>query len=181
MLSKLRKIGKWIWYSVRYGKSLRAFPLSTVIGSGVKFLSSDLSKSITLGERVTMCDRVNFETGPGASITVGDNAWISKDVMIAANASIGIGANTMIGEFSSIRDAEHGCESTEIPMRFQGLTAESIQIGDDVWIGRGVAVLKGVTIGKGSIVGANAVVTRDIPDYSIAVGIPARVVKTRKL
>jgi acetyltransferase-like isoleucine patch superfamily enzyme len=59
------------------------------------------------------------------------------------------------------------------------MVSKPIEIGDDVWIGTGVKILKGVKIGKGAVIGAGSVVTRDIPPYSIAVGIPARVIKER--
>jgi acetyltransferase-like isoleucine patch superfamily enzyme len=85
----------------------------------------------------------------------------------------------MIGELVSIRDFDHVIDQSEIPMRTQGFVGAPVVVEDDVWIGRGVAILKGVRIGRGAVIGANAVVNRDIPPYSIAVGVPARVVKTR--
>lgn len=180
MIRKFTKFCRWLWFAVRYAGILRDLPLSTGIGKGVEFIGGG-KKAICIGCRVTLCSRVTFEVVTGGTISVGDNAWISKDVMISARQEVYIGSNAMIGEFSSIRDADHGSELTEIPMRNQGMIASPVWIGDDVWIGRGVAILKGVTIGQGSIIGANAVVTKDIPEYSIAVGIPARVVRKRIL
>lgn len=60
------------------------------------------------------------------------------------------------------------------------MVSEPIEIGDDVWIGTGVKILKGVKIGEGAVIGAGSVVTRDIPPYSVAVGVPARVIKKRE-
>jgi len=65
-------------------------------------------------------------------------------------------------------------------MRYQPHTSEEIQIGRDVWIGRGSCILPGVTIGEGAVIGANSVVTRDVPDFGIATGVPARVIKIRE-
>ena len=64
-------------------------------------------------------------------------------------------------------------------MRDQGLNCEPVLIGDDVWIGTGAIILQGIQIGHGSIIAAGAVVTRDIPPYSIAMGTPARVTGSR--
>ncbi|UCD33762.1 MAG: acyltransferase, partial [Desulfobacterales bacterium] len=86
---------------------------------------------------------------------------------------------TIVGEFVSIRDANHGMERGE-PMRYQPHTSKPIRIGRDVWIARGSCILPGVTIGEGSIIAANSVVTKDIPPYSIAAGVPARVIKNRE-
>jgi acetyltransferase-like isoleucine patch superfamily enzyme len=70
--------------------------------------------------------------------------------------------------------------SGRVPVKSQPLTKVGISIGDDVWIGCGVTVLDGVKIGDGCVVGAGAVVTRTLPNYSLAVGVPARVIRIRQ-
>ena len=78
-----------------------------------------------------------------------------------------------------IISADHIFDNPNELIRKQGEVREKIIIEDDVWLGAQVKVLKGVTIGKGAVVGAGAVVNKDIPPYTIAVGVPARVVKKR--
>ncbi len=75
----------------------------------------------------------------------------------------------------------HNFSDPNIPINQQGLTCKGILIEDDCWLGTGVRVLDGVTIGRGSIVGAGAVVTKSLPPYSIAVGVPARVIDRRDM
>jgi len=65
-------------------------------------------------------------------------------------------------------------------MRYQEHTSAPIHIGRDVWIGRGACILPGVTIGEGAVIGANSVVTKDIPDFAMAAGVPAKVIKIRE-
>jgi acetyltransferase-like isoleucine patch superfamily enzyme len=68
----------------------------------------------------------------------------------------------------------------DVPISEQGFRGGPIEIGEDCWIGRGVIVTGNVKVGRGSVIGANAVVTRDIPEYSVAVGVPAKVIKNRR-
>ncbi|NEQ84957.1 MAG: maltose O-acetyltransferase [Moorea sp. SIO2I5] len=69
----------------------------------------------------------------------------------------------------------------DIPMMEQGVYSKGpVVIGDDVWLGAGAIVLDGVRIGKGCIIGAGAVVTKDLPDYAVAIGVPARVIRMRQ-
>ena len=89
-------------------------------------------------------------------------------------AGLEIGNACLIASGVMICGVEHGFASTDRPIRFQATTNRKIVIEDDVWLGMGAIVLPGVTIGRGSIVGAGAVVSRSIPPFSIARGIPAR-------
>ena len=93
---------------------------------------------------------------------------IGADTMLAANCYVGGG-----------RYDPHG--SCEIPMSQQELPARGVVIEEDCWLGAGAVVIDGVRVGKGSVVAAGAVVTRDVPAYSIVAGIPARPVGQRRV
>ena len=114
-----------------------------------------------------------------ATLTIGDNTLIGRRNLIGCNEKITIGKNCLLGENVRIQDTDHRFEDISIPIRSQGITTAPIEIGDNVWIGYGSVVTKGVTIGEGSVIGANSVVTRDIPPFSIAAGVPARVIRYR--
>jgi acetyltransferase-like isoleucine patch superfamily enzyme len=73
----------------------------------------------------------------------------------------------------------HNYADVSTPIKYQGLTISPVEIADNVWIGAGVTVLSGRKIGYGSIVGANSLVTKDIPDFQIWGGVPAKLLKTR--
>ncbi len=113
-----------------------------------------------------------LETHEDAEITLGDGVVMSTGVHLVAYAGITVGQGTMIGEYASIRDANHTREAGQ-SLRDSSHTAKPIRIGNQVWIGRGVTVLGGVTIGDGATVGANAVVTRDVSAGAVVAGVPA--------
>jgi acetyltransferase-like isoleucine patch superfamily enzyme len=114
-------------------------------------------------------------------ITIGDNVWIGPNADFDGGGSIVIGNGVIIAPEVCIYSRTHNFNSDDLkalPFDNVMLTAPVV-VKDYVWIGRRVIILPGVTIGKGAIIGAGAVVSKDIPDYAIAVGNPAKVVKYR--
>jgi len=90
-----------------------------------------------------------------------------------------IGSHCLIGGGVMISGVNHGTERLDIPMRTQPSRVGEIVIEDDVWIGMGSKILPGVVIGRGAIIGAGSVVTKSIPPYSIAMGVPCKVTRKR--
>lgn len=123
---------------------------------------------------------ITINVAPWAELEVGDRCGINDFSIVTVNRAVTIGNDVMIAEMVSIRDSDHETASVDVPMNRQGFSAEPIVIEDNVWISRGVAVLKGVRIGTGAVIGANAVVTKDIPPYAVAVGVPAKVIRDRR-
>lgn len=126
---------------------------------------------------------INIEKGAdfgrGSGVTIGDNSGIG--VNCSVRGPLEMGKNIMMGPEVQIMTGMHNTERTDIPMNQQGfLELRKVTICDDVWIGTRVVIMPGVTIGKGAIIGACAVVTKDVPEYAVVVGVPAKVIKSRK-
>jgi maltose O-acetyltransferase len=118
-----------------------------------------------------------FIGGPG-KVRFGRSCQINENTFIE---EADIGDFVMVAPNVAILSSTHNHDRTDIPMIFQGeTTGRKVVIEDDVWLGRNVLVMPGVRIGKGSIVAAGAVVTRDIPMYSIVGGVPARIIRDRR-
>ena len=125
-----------------------------------------------------------IELGKGeGSLRIGPHTHIQAGCTLNAfGGNIIIGANCMIAPRCVFTPYQHSVSDTSRPMREQPLTSRGdIVVGDDVWLGSHVCVMDGVTIGQGAIVGAGAVVTKDIPPYAIAGGVPARVIRFREV
>jgi acetyltransferase-like isoleucine patch superfamily enzyme len=112
-------------------------------------------------------------------VRIGRNVGMNDFCYITSNYGVTIEDDVRIAEFVSIRDYDHEFKWADRPIHQQGFRGAPIRIGEGSWIGRGVMVTSGVTIGKGCVVGANAVVTKDLPDWSVAVGVPAKVIRSR--
>lgn len=131
--------------------------------------------TVSFGERCILDNDLTVEVS--GTLRVGDRVIFGHHCTLAAVEQIEIGDDCMLAEMVSIRDHDHAFARIDVPYREQGKVVAPVRLGRNVWLGAKVTVLKGVTIGDNSVVGANAVVTRDIPPNSLAVGIPAKVVR----
>jgi acetyltransferase-like isoleucine patch superfamily enzyme len=111
------------------------------------------------------------------NVTIGADSSVNSYVSIAGH--VVIGNNVMIASSASIVGFNHGFERHDVPMHSQPLTIKGITIDDDVWVGTQAVILDGVHVGAHSIIAAGAVVTKDVPDYAIVGGNPARVLRYR--
>lgn len=110
-------------------------------------------------------------------VSIGDRCLIGRGSGIVGHFSIEIGNDVWTGHNVYITDQNHGYEDIHRPISAQTQPERAVRIGDGSWLGFGTVVLPGVTIGRHVVVGANSVVTSDIPDFSVAVGAPARVIR----
>lgn len=143
---------------------------------------------ISFGKKLTTGINCRIEAYPVDSKTIslifGVNVQLNDYVHITAMKSVQIGNNVLMASKIYISDCAHGFYSDsdsqshpDVPPMKRDYYISPVEILDNVWIGESVSILPGVTIGKGSIIGANSVVTKNIPDYVIAVGIPAKPIK----
>src|SRR3972149_5234868 len=117
--------------------------------------------------------------GAEGFVDIGANCFIGQSCQLHGYGGLKIGNNVLLAGPAFVAASSHVADRIDIPIKDQGITIEGVQIGNGCWIGAGVTILDGVKIGDGSVIGAGAVVTNSIPPFSIAVGIPARVVKGR--
>lgn len=119
----------------------------------------------------------------GENVSIGDNCLINHNCLIQAGKSdygtITIGNYVHTGVNVMIMAFNHGTYTREMPTKLQDYEDAPIVIKDDVWIGAGSIILAGVTIGKGAVIASGAVVNKDVPDYAIVGGVPAKVIKMR--
>lgn len=120
-----------------------------------------------------------IETGGKGNIRIGANTAINSFSTLYGQGGLEIGSNVRIGPRVGVFPSNKRFADNSRPIAQQGIERLGIVIEDDVWLGANVQVMDGVVIGRGSIVGAGAVVTRSLPPYSVAAGVPARVVRSR--
>lgn len=173
----LIKIAKWFYYSFKFGEFGKG---STIQGKVYVTSPSNIyiGKNCSIGP---YC-RIETFTNYGRQLTepkliIGDNCSIQHAVHIYCAKKVEIKKGCLIASGCMITDENHGMDPQKGYYVNQPLLIKPTILEEGVWLGENVCVLPGVTIGQYSIIGANSVVKRDIPDYSIAVGNPARVVK----
>jgi maltose O-acetyltransferase len=131
---------------------------------------------IELGQRVRLEGRtlpIEMVAWRGAMLQIGDGTYVNYGASLSAHQHVQIGENCMIGNYAVIMDSDYH----DLLDRTKPGESAPVEIEDGVWIGIRATILKGVRIGRRSVIGAGAVVTSDIPPDSLAIGVPARVVR----
>lgn len=136
-------------------------------------------ENVYLGDNVYVGHDVMLKGYHKGTLRIGDDTWIGQGGFFHAAGDITIGARVGVGPFVKILTSFHGEAGRDVPILAAPVHFAPVVIGDDSDLGVGCIVLPGVTIGRGVQIGAGAVVTRDIPDYAIAAGNPARVLRFR--
>jgi acetyltransferase-like isoleucine patch superfamily enzyme len=153
-------------------------------GRGVRIergfrLRHGFHEGLHFGDEIYIGKDTTLDIPVGAVMRLGSHATLAQGAFISVVSRIDIGDHLLLGEYSSIRDGNHGFERNAQPMALQPMRPRPISIARDVWIGRGCAVLAGVTIGEGAIAAANAVVNRDVPSMAVVGGVPAKIIGQR--
>ena len=167
----------------RRAREFRAFGAGSAICFPVVALYGEryieLGSHTIIGPHSTISCGVSPDTelGVETALRIGDRCLIGRGSGIVAHESIEIGDDVFTGHSIYITDANHGYVDLDVPIGRQFAEPDPVSIGAGSWIGHGAVVLPGSRIGAHVVVGAGSVVTGELPDYSVAVGSPARVVR----
>ena len=168
----------------RRGRRFGAFGEGSIICFPATSLMNE--RFIEIGENTMIGPYVALSAGmaPGQEclsqpvVRIGDRCLIGRGSGIVGHFSIDIGHDVWTGHHVYITDQNHGYDNVDIPISQQSMPEKPVRIGSGSWLGHGTVVLPGADIGEHVVIGANSVVTGSIPSFSVAVGAPARVVKS---
>jgi acetyltransferase-like isoleucine patch superfamily enzyme len=152
-------------YGVNVGPNCFLSPAASITGSPGDALQMGRDGFVAAGAYVT------------GSVVLGDNCTINPYATIRAKFRCGHGVR--IGAYACIVGFNHGFDRIDIPIYEQPHTSKGIVLGDDIWVGAQVTIVDGVTVGSHAILAGGAVVTRDVPDYAIVGGNPAKIIRMR--
>lgn len=176
-MSITKKLSRVIGYVLYYGFAINLPESTSKLKLGQKRIRGGLTRMMlsSAGKNINIDRGARFTT----AVTIGDRSGIGANSRLYGKVTIG--NDVMMGPECYIYSYNHNTQRTDVPMNRQGIGEERpVVIGNDVWIGSRVTILPGVRIGDGAIIGASAVVTKDVPDYAVVGGNPARILKYRK-
>lgn len=164
------------------GASLIRFGRGVTLERGVT-MDGTMRHGIDLGDHVKIGPYSTLLGAPisnmGEGIRIGANSAVDAYCFLGSSGAINVGENVIMGQHVCFHPENHNFDRTDIPIRTQGTTRTGITIEDDVWVGANVTFLDGTYVERGSIIGAGSLVRGRIPAYSVAVGAPARVIRSR--
>lgn len=166
---------------LRHPRRIRMGRAVVVDDNCVLDAKGDSADGISIGDGVIL-GRGTILSCKGGSIEIGHYSNISASCMLLSESGLSVGRNVLIAGMTYIvAGGNHGIERVDLPIMAQPCTSKGgVTIGDNCWLGANVTVLDGVSIGRDTVVGAGAVVTESLPEFAIAAGVPARIIRMRK-
>ena len=148
----------------------------SLLSVGIRYI---LLKSVaaSCGDAVAVYSNVYLKNPQ--KLNLGSNVTIQPMCYIEASGGVTLGNDVSIAHGATIISESHVYDDPDIPFKNQGMIYKPVRVGDDTWIGAKASILAGITIGKKAVIGANSVVTKDVPDYAVVAGCPARIIKYR--
>jgi acetyltransferase-like isoleucine patch superfamily enzyme len=165
------------WFKLRFRSRLKLDGIA-FIGPGVT-LEIGRNARLSLGRWSWLGKGTKVRVHEG-EVSIGAKTVIGQECTFSAYQHIAIGRECIVADRAMFIDFDHGMVEVERPIRLQGIYKRDVDIGHNCWIGYGACVLRGCRVGDNSVLGTYAVVTKDIPPNSVAVGVPARVIRTRE-
>lgn len=151
-----------------------------ILDRGVRIHCTRPNSQVVLRKHTVLGQGIELYCLGDAYFEIGESTSIGSYSRISGLGPVKIGRNCLIAPHVGIFPSNHNYLDLDRPINAQGFNFKGIEIGDDCWLGSGVKVLDGVTIGEGCVVGAGAVVNKSLPPYSLAVGVPAKVIGNRR-
>jgi acetyltransferase-like isoleucine patch superfamily enzyme len=175
------------WYLLRYWRFLRLKLTSphvvtagfVFLGKGIEIYARPGFGRLVLGRWVHVGDGTSIRCHEG-TLVIGDKVVFGRHDVVNGYLDIVVGPSTIVADMVYVADFDHVFADVERPIKDQGIAKAPVRIGSDVWLGTKVTVLRGTAVGHGSVVAANAVVANDLPPFSVAVGVPAKVIRDRR-
>jgi acetyltransferase-like isoleucine patch superfamily enzyme len=178
----LHKCGRYIFISqgvrIEHSQNIDIGNMATIGRYTALKGRSEHKPSIVIGDNTNIAEFVILDVA-GGYIKIGKRCTVNPFSVLYGHGGLEIGDDVHIATKCTIIPANHGI-AFDVPLHKQAATMKGIKIEDDVWVGANVCILDGVTVGTGSVIGAGSVVAKSIPKYSIAAGVPAKVIKSRK-
>lgn len=174
------------WYLVRYWRfGVLKLTRPHVVTEGFVFLGRSVRLHarrghgrLVLGRWVHLGEGTALHAHEG-TLRIGDKCVLGERDTVNCYLDVEIGAATIVADGVYVADFDHRYDDVHVPIKDQGIVKSPVRIGPDCWVGTKVTVLRGARIGRGCVLGAHTVVRSEVPDHSVVVGVPGRVVKNR--
>ena len=164
-------------HKIKVGSGFNLMEYATL--NALSYDGVEIGNNFTLG-KYAIIECTGVLRNVGNSLKIGDNVGINHYCFIGVRGNVTIGNNVIFGPRVNVFSENHNFDKLDIPIKHQGVTKEDTIIGNDVWIGANVSIMPGVRIGNGCVIAAGSVITKDVPNFSVAAGVPAKIIKNRK-